>query len=100
MADTNRKTVYVNQGSVDLDSLDLKDALVTVQQLIDQHGEDARLVYVDDVYSDSRSLHVVSQRPETDEEMAQRIQNETLVEQRCEAREREAYQRLHAKFGS
>lgn len=47
----------------------------------------------------STHFEIFYDRPETDEEMAKRVQSEMAWEQSRESRERAAYERLKAKFG-
>lgn len=71
-----------------------------IDQAIEAYGETATLDWHQFMYDESRYLYIFADRPETDEQMAKRIEQEELLEQRRLARDRAEFERLSKQFGS
>ena len=94
-----RKVISAYTGSdVDLDYDTLKRAAEHIQYLIGLYGEEAVIKKRQEDYSDYEYLGVYANRPETDQEMTQRIQREEQWEARRAKQDAEDYARLKAKF--
>ena len=98
MPNMNRKMVNRDQGSTSWDGCTLKQIQGYIADLIFQYGDDAYVEYVREPYTDDKSQHVFSVEPETDEEMAKRIAQETKWEEDAERAQLAQYQMLQAKF--
>jgi hypothetical protein len=71
----------------------------TIDKLIQQHGSRATIDWYQHNDEERRVLMVSSNRPETDNELAQRVDAETRWAAYTAGREIAEYERLRAKFG-
>jgi len=100
-----RKTITVNVDIVSPHDWEgtLKQVRARIDELIEQHGEGARLDWNAYYYyrgdeSPTPRFEVQVTRPETDEEIAVRLAGVERDRLAQEARERKEYERLQAKF--
>jgi len=93
-----RKMVDEAVTSLDIEYSTLEGAANQIAELIKQYGEDAKLQYHYPDYSETKYMYVFRKRPETDLEMAKRIQYEADMAVRQEEADRVNYARLKAKF--
>ena len=101
MVDRTRKTIRAYTGyDVDIDGGTLKDAMAEIQYLIETYGEDAEIDTYTPAYSDSEYLGIYAKRPETDEEMANRIADEEQREAWLAQHRAMLSRRLKKKFGA
>ena len=95
-----RKMVHKRQTYLELEGLTLEEALGKVSLMIREYGGDALIERVCDPYSDSETLYIYTDEPETDEEMANRIAGEEKYAKILEDRDAAEFKRLQAKFGA
>ena len=98
MANLERKTVREEICSIYIET-DAKSLIEELQGYIAKYGDS---VYLDKQYYQYENGEYIAafyERPETDEEMAKRIAQETETREMYEARDRAAYERLKAKYG-
>ena len=99
MANLERKMTTHEVSELDLDCDTLMDAISTVNKLIDLYGQSAHIVKDSRMYDDSLYLSIQVNEPETDEEMATRINRELGYEHAQNLRDACEFARLNAKFG-
>jgi hypothetical protein len=92
----NRALVKTRAAHLDIAGTTLEDAFKIIVDLINKYGRDARIDYIDygDPYEASCDLEVTIERPETDAEMAARIEREEAGEDI----ERQLYEELKKRF--
>ena len=98
----NRERQLVNAyvgSDLDLEYLSLQEALDCIKELIAKYGKKATIRKYSPDYSNSEYLGVYVDRPETDKEMAARIDREAQREAQQDRRDAEDYARLKSKFG-
>ena len=99
MVDYNRKTILAVAECVE--GYTLKEVLESVNDLIKRYGENAEVDYTTkSTWDDNQYLYVFSVRPETDDEMKNRIKSEEYRQKMREVLEKKEYERLKKKFES
>ena len=82
----------------DLGGSTLPEAIKQLQEAMERHGEDAKLVI--ETFYDSTEVKIEAMVLETDEEYNKRLQQEERAKKFREEYERLQYERLKEKFGS
>lgn len=100
MVDRTRKMVRKPMEDLGINYSTLGSALKEIQGLIEKYGANAEIDTYQYPYSDDESLYVYAYRPETDEEMHQRILREEQCEKRREEQDLQEFERLKKKFES
>lgn len=95
----NRGTKKEDVASFNPEYSTLLEVKKQVENWIERYGPNATFAWVQEPYSDYRSLVLQIDRPETDLEMRNRIANEESWEEAREEREKKEYERLQKKFG-
>ena len=93
-----RKMIDEAVTSLDIEYSTLEGAANQIAEMIKLYGENAKLQYHYPDYSETKYMYVFRKRPETDLEMAKRIQYEADQAARREEADRVNYARLKAKF--
>jgi hypothetical protein len=91
-------SVKVDTLSYEVDGL-VSDFIVRCQGYIDKYGPDVRFDWEQNSHDEHYSVVVVYTRLENDFEYERRLEKETKDKLTSEARERQEYERLQAKFG-
>ena len=96
----DRKMIAVEHAKIYLDDYDTLDEVLTrLQQYREEIAGDAYFETRVYSYSDDTYLALMTTRPETDAEMAQRIEIEKYGAAKTEDAERKEFERLAKKFG-
>jgi hypothetical protein len=93
-----RKMKSVEQTELDCDGYTLGELSGLVEKLTEQYGADARIESCTRQYSDGTYLGIFTVRPETDDEMADRIVKEEGWDADRKSHERREFERLKAQF--
>jgi len=94
-----RKMIEVEYTSIDFEYNTLDEAIKRLQDYRKDVGGDAQFAIRQYDYSDNTYLALMTKRPETDAEMAERIAGEERWAARREQQERETFERLAKKYG-
>lgn len=94
--DNQRKLIQSQEEQAWIIGHSLRDIANVINDLIYRYGDDAKLVYEN---HPDRDIYVEITRLETDGEMQKRVSIERTMQLQREAREREQYQQLQAKYG-
>ena len=78
----------------------LKEILKTIEGLIQQYGEDVKIMSEVEPDSDKEYFYVFTKSPETDDERAKRIALEEKYVRLRETIDAAEFKRLQAKFGA
>ena len=97
---TERKLILKEVTTLDIDGYLLKDVVKNLTELLAEYGPDAQVSEEQHQYQDGRYMALLRPTPETDAEMAQRINQEAINAARRERIERQEFERLQAKFGA
>lgn len=93
-----RKTVWREKEFLDLEYTSLERLRNMINSAISAYSEEAVVHKTSIPYSDSDYYAIFVEEPETDEEMARRIETEEKYEKNREYYERQQYEALKAKF--
>lgn len=96
---TERQMVHKEVDTLSLDYVSLGDAVQMIESLINAYGGDAQILKTSDRYDPTYDYFgVFVDVPETDSQMADRIQRETEHAAYREDFERKEFARLQKKF--
>ena len=95
----DRKMIAVEHAKIDLDYHTLDEVLTRFQKYREEVGGDAFFEIRYYSYRDHTYMALMTKRPETDAEMAQRIEIEEYAAAKVEDAERQEFERLAKKFG-
>lgn len=93
-----RKMIEVEYTSIDFEYNTLDEAIERLQKYRAELGGDAWFAIHYQRYNDGTYLALMTKRPETDAEMAQRIEIEEYAAAKTEDAERKEFERLTKKF--
>lgn len=93
----NRKMIKLTLHSLYEGTAD--EVIEQIQGLKQQYGPTLRFDYEEGRYDDRQYFYAFYERPETDEEMASRIEKEERLAENAAAYERQQYEALKAKYG-
>lgn len=94
----DRKMIAVEHAKIDLDYDTLDEVLTRFQKYREEVGGDAFFEIRYYSYRDYTYMALMTKRPETDAEMAQRIEIEKYAAAKTEDAERKEFERLTKKF--
>ena len=95
---TERKMIIKEQTTLDIDGRLLKDVIKNLTALLEQYGDKAQISKETYHYEEGTYLALMLPVPETDAEMAYRLNLEQQSKEAREKRDRAEYERLAAKF--
>jgi siroheme synthase (precorrin-2 oxidase/ferrochelatase) len=96
---TQRLKIARKVDTIDVDNSKLTDLVDRMKSLIEEYGDGVYISREEYDYSDDFYYVVMVIVPETDEEMATRIEHESIRAAILANPERKEYERLKAKFG-
>lgn len=94
----DRKMIAVEHAKIDLDYHTLDEVLTRFQKYREEVGGDAFFEIRYHSHRDYTYMALMTKRPETDAEMAQRIEIEKYAAAKTEDAERKEFERLTKKF--
>lgn len=95
----DRKMIAVEHAQINLDYDTLDEVLTRLQKYREEVGGNAFFETRYYSYNDDTYMALMTTRPETDAEMAQRIEIEKYAAVKTEEAERKEFERLAKKFG-